>query len=118
MAYVDGFLLSVPKSKVEAYRAIAQKASQVWKEHGALDYRECVGEDVRPQFGRSFEDAAQCDAGDAVIFAYIVYRSRAHRDEVNAKVMKDERICNMSPDDMPFDCSKMFYGGFETLVGS
>lgn len=116
MTYVDGFLLPVPKGKIEEYRAIAKKSSEVWKDHGALDYRECVGDDVNPQFGRSFADAAGAGPDDTVIFSYIVYNSREHRDEVNAKVMEDPRIANMPPESMPFDCSRMFYGGFKTIV--
>jgi uncharacterized protein YbaA (DUF1428 family) len=117
MSYVDGFLLAVPRKNLVAYRELAEKASKVWKEHGALDYRECVGDDVNPEFGLPFPKAAGCGPDDVVIFSYIVYNSRAHRDEVNAKVMADERICNMNPEDMPFDCAKMHYGGFETIVG-
>jgi uncharacterized protein YbaA (DUF1428 family) len=117
MNYVDGFLIPVPKKNLDAYREMAEKASQVWKEHGALDYRECVGDDVNPEFGLSFTKAADCGPDDVVIFSYIVYKSKAHRDEVNAKVMKDERLANMMKgEEMPFDCAKMFYGGFKTIV--
>ena len=118
MAYVDGFLLPIPKKNLAAYRAMAEKASAIWKEYGALDYRECVGDDVNPEFGLPFPKAANCGPDDVVIFAYIVYKSKAHRDEVNAKIMTDDRLCNMMKDgEPPFDCAKMFYGGFETLVG-
>src|SRR5690606_37763269 len=116
MTYVDGFLLPVPKGKIEEYRAIAKKASEVWKDHGALDYRERVGGDVNPPLRRPYADAAGARPGHAVIFSYIVYNSREHRDEVNAKVMEDPRIANMPPESMPFDCSRMFYGGFKTIV--
>lgn len=117
MAYVDGFVLPVPKKSIVAYREMAEKASKIWKEHGALEYRECVGDDVNPEFGLPFPQIANCGPDDTVVFAYIVYKSRAHRDEVNAKIMADERmVAMMKPEDMPFDCAKMAYGGFETIV--
>ena len=87
MAYVDGFLLPIPKKNLVAYRELAEKASKIWKEHGALDYRECVGDDVNPQFGLPFPKAAQCGPDDVVIFSYIVYKSKAHRDEVRATLI-------------------------------
>ena len=114
--YVDGFVLSVPKRKVAAYRALARKASKVWLEHGALEYRECIGDDMKVQMGVPFPRLAKVKAGETVVFAWIVYKSRADRDRVNAKVMKDERICNMDQKDMPFDCRRMSWGGFKTLV--
>ncbi len=117
MAYVDGFLIPVPKKKLDAYRKMAEEASKIWKEYGALDYRECVGDDMNPEFGMSFTKAAGCGPDDLVILSYIVYKSKAHRDEVNAKIMQDERLVNMmKAEEMPFDCANMFYGGFETLV--
>jgi uncharacterized protein YbaA (DUF1428 family) len=115
--YVDGFVLPVPKKKIAAYRRMAQKASKIWKEHGALEYRECVGDDLAVKFGLSFLKGTKTKPGETIVFAYIVYKSRAHRDSVNAKVMKDPRIGGMcDPKDMPFDCKRMIYGGFKTIV--
>jgi len=115
--YVDGFVLVVPKKKIEAYRRLAQKASKVWKEHGALAYRECVGDDVDVKMGRPFPKLANVKPGETVVFSYIEYKSRAHRDRVNAKVMKDPRMNNMcDPNNMPFDFKRMSFGGFKTIV--
>jgi uncharacterized protein YbaA (DUF1428 family) len=115
--YVDGFVLPLPKDKVEEYRAIAEKASKVWLEHGALEYRECVGDDLNIEGMVPFPKIAAAGEADTVVFAYIVYNSKEHRDEVNAKVMADPRLTEMgAPDNMPFDCSKMAYGGFKTVV--
>jgi len=115
--YVDGFVLPVPKTKMNAYRRMAQKASKIWKEHGALDYKECVGDDLNVKFGMPFPRGIKTKTGETVVFSYIVYKSRAHRDAVNAKVMKDPRIGGMcDPKDMPFDCERMLYGGFKTIV--
>ncbi len=117
MAYVDGFVLPVPKNKVEAYRKIATEASVVWREHGALEYRECVAEDVKPGEVTSFPQSVQLKDDETVVFAWILYKSRQHRDEVNAKVFNDPRIASMgSEDQMPFDMKRMFSGGFEMLV--
>lgn len=116
--YIDGFVLPVPKDKIETYRGIAEKASKIWREHGALDYRECVLEDADAKDMVSYPQLAGVKPGETVVFAYIAYKSRAHRDEVNAKVMADPRIheaCNGG--EMPFDCARMAYGGFETIVG-
>lgn len=119
MKYVDGFLLPVPKKKLAAYKRIAQKASKIWKEHGALEYYECVGDDLSIPFGVTFPKRAKVKPGETVIFAYIVYKSRAHRDKVNKKVMEDPRIKGMcDPKDMPFDCARMSYGGFQVLVSA
>ncbi|MGE0268924.1 MAG: DUF1428 domain-containing protein [Candidatus Omnitrophota bacterium] len=115
--FVDGFVLAVPKKKIDAYRRLAQKACKVWMDHGALAYRECVGEDLDSKMGVPFPKLAKVKPGETVVFAYIEYKSRAHRDRVNAKVMKDPRIANMcDPKDMPFDCKRMTYGGFKTIV--
>ena len=115
--YVDGFVLAVPKKNLDTYRRMAQKASKIWREHGALEYRECVGDDLSVKVGMPFPKGIKTKPGETVIFAYIAYKSRAHRDQVNAKVMKDPRIAGMcDPKDMPFDCKRMLYGGFETLV--
>jgi uncharacterized protein YbaA (DUF1428 family) len=115
--YVDGFVLPVPKKKVEAYRRIAQKAGKIWREHGALEYRECVGEDLKTKMGVPFPRAARAKTGETVVFSWIVFKSRADRDRVNAKVMKDPRLAPMmDPKAMPFDVKRMVYGGFEVIV--
>lgn len=116
--YVDGFVLTVPTKKLGAYKKLAQMASKVWLEHGALEYRECVGEDMKTGMGIPFPTLAKPKKGETVVFAWIVYKSRKHRDAVNKKVMKDERLTALDPDDMPFDCDRITYGGFETLVYS
>lgn len=117
MRYVDGFVLPVPKKNLTAYRRIAQKAGKLWREHGALDYKECAGDDLNTKMGVPFTKNAKTKSGETVIFAYIVFRSRAHRDRVNAKVMKDPRITGMcDPKKMPFDVKRMVYGGFKVLV--
>lgn len=116
MAYVDGFVLPVPKDKVEAYRKIARKAGKVWMEHGALQYVECVAEDVQPGTLTSFPQAVRLEPDEVVVFAWILYRSRAHRDRVNAAVMADPRIAGMGPENMPFDGKRMFWGGFKPIV--
>ena len=114
--YVDGFVIPVAKKKIAAYRKIAQVAGKVWRDHGALQYMECVGEDIKSPFGVPFAKLANLKAGETVVFAWIVYKSRAHRDKVNAKVMKDKRIAGMDPKQMPFDCNRMTFGGFDVLV--
>lgn len=117
MPYVDGFVLLVPNDKLDAYREMAETAGKVWMEHGALEYRECVGDDFNAEFGKSFTELAQPHEGETVIFSWIVYESREKRDEINAKVMQDPRIKDScDPDNMPFDCKRMTYGGFKTLV--
>jgi uncharacterized protein YbaA (DUF1428 family) len=117
MGYVDGFVVPVPKRRLEAYRSMARKAGKVWREHGALAYLEAVADDVKPGKRTSFPRSVKLKAGETVVFAYIVYKSRAHRDRVNAKVMKDPRIKNMmDPKAMPFDARRMFWGGFKALV--
>jgi uncharacterized protein YbaA (DUF1428 family) len=117
MAYVDGFLLPVPKKNVEKYRKISKKAGKIWMEYGALEYRECVGDDLNIKGLLPFTSAVNVKKGETVIFAWIVYKSKAHRDRVNAKVMKDPRLASMGgPDEMPFDCARMFCGGFKMIV--
>ena len=117
MAYVDGFVLPVPRKKIAAYRAMARKAGKVWREHGALEFRECVADDVKPGKLTSFPQSVKLKSGETVMFSWIVFKSRADRDRVNAKVMKDKRIDGMmDPKDMPFDVRRMLYGGFKTLV--
>lgn len=115
--YVDGFVLPVPKKNLNAYAQIAKKAGKIWREHGALDYKECAGDDLNIKMGVPFPRQMKVKPGETIVFAYIVYKSRAHRDRVNAKVMKDPRIAGMcDPKDMPFDCNRMVYGGFKVLV--
>ncbi len=117
MRYVDGFVLPVPKKNLQAYRRLAQKAGKIWREHGALDYKECAGDDLNTKMGVPFPKSAKAKSSETVVFAYIVFKSRAHRDRVNARVMKDPRIqCMGDPKDMPFDCKRMVYGGFNVLV--
>ena len=117
MKYVDGFVLPLPRKNLAAYRRLAQAASRLWKEHGALEYRECAGDDLNVKMGVPFPKQLKVKPGETVVFAYIVYRSRAHRDRVNAKVMSDPRVEKMcDPKNMPFDCKRMLYGGFKVLV--
>jgi uncharacterized protein YbaA (DUF1428 family) len=115
--YVDGFVLPLPKRKLDAYRRMSRKAGKIWREHGALEYRECVAEDVAMGKVTSFPRAVKRKPSETVVFSWIVFKSRAHRDRVNAKVMKDPRLADMmDPKDMPFDGKRMVYGGFEVLV--
>ena len=117
MRYVDGFVLPVPKKKLQAYRRMALKAGKIWREHGALEFRECVADDVKPGKRTSFPQSVKLKRGETVLFSFIVYESRAHRDRVNAKVMKDPRITGMGDiKDMPFDAKRMIFGGFKVLV--
>jgi uncharacterized protein YbaA (DUF1428 family) len=116
MPYVDGFVLPVPKRQIQTYRRIAQRAGKLWREHGALEYRECVGDDLTLTMGIAFPRMAKAKRGETVCFSWIVYKSRAHRDRVNAKVMKDPRMAKMMSQPMPFDLSRMAYGGFKVLV--
>jgi uncharacterized protein YbaA (DUF1428 family) len=114
--YVDGFVMPVPKANVEAYRRVAENAGKVWREYGALEYVECVADDVKPGEVTSFPQAVKLEPDETVVFAWIVYESREHRDRVNEQVMKDPRITNIDPKSMPFDGKRMFWGGFEVLV--
>lgn len=116
MAYVDGFVLPVPKKNVAAYRKIASKAAEVWMEHGALEYFECVGDDLAVQCGMPFTKLSKLKADETVVFAWIVYKSKADRNRINKKVMADPRLANMSPEGMPFDIKRMTYGGFKVIV--
>ena len=117
MAYVDGFVVPVPKRKLAAYRAMARKAGKVWIEHGALEYTECIADDVKPGKVTSFPQSVKLKAGETVFFSYIVYKSRADRDRINKKVMADPRLAAMmDPKKMPFDGKRMFYGGFKVMV--
>lgn len=119
MAYVDGFVVPVPKKNIDDYRRIARKASKVWREHGALDYQECIADDVKVGKWTSFPRSVKLKAGETVVFSWITYKSRAHRDRVNAKVMKDPRLAKMmDPAAMPFDGKRMIYGGFKSFVSA
>jgi uncharacterized protein YbaA (DUF1428 family) len=117
MAYVDGFVVPVPTSRLDEYRALAQKSGQVWREHGALEYHECVADDVKSGKLTSFPQSVMLKPDETVVFSWIVYESRAHRDSVNAEVMKDPRMADfMKMDLMPFDGKRMIFGGFQTFV--
>ena len=117
MRYVDGFVLPVPKKHLEAYRRVAQKAAKVWRDHGALEVRECAGDDLDVKGMVPFPRKIRLKRGETVVFSWIVFKSRAHRDRVNANVMKDPRIAKMmDPTSMPFDHKRMLYGGFKILV--
>jgi uncharacterized protein YbaA (DUF1428 family) len=117
MSYVDGFLLPIPKKNLKAYQRVARLAGKVWREHGALDYKECVADDVKPGKWTSFPQAVKLKPGEAVWFSWILYKSRKHRDSVNKKVMKDKRITGMmDPKSMPFDGRRMMWGGFKVMV--
>ena len=117
MAYVDGFVVPVPKKKLAAYRRMARKAGKVWREHGALQFRECVGDDVKPGKVTSFPQAVKLKAGETVMFSWIVYKTKADRNRINAKVMKDKRLASMmDPKALPFDGRRMFWGGFRVMV--
>jgi len=117
MRYVDGFVLPVPTRNLPAYRRIARTAATVWRDHGALDYVECAGDDLDVKMGVPFPRTLQLKPGETAVFAWIMFKSRAHRDRVNAKVMKDPRLADcVDPKAMPFDCKRMVYGGFKTIV--
>jgi uncharacterized protein YbaA (DUF1428 family) len=116
MAYVDGFVLAVPRRKLQAYRRLSQSAGRVWRQHGALEYRECVGDDLKVKMGVPFPRLAKVKAGETVVFSWIVFKSRTARDRVNAKVMKDPRITKTMNKPMPFDVKRMAYGGFKVIV--
>ena len=115
--YVDGFVLALPKDKLPEYRRMARKAGKVWREHGALEYVECVAEDVKKGKLTSFPQAVKVKPGETVVFSWITYKSRAQRDRAIAKVMKDPRLADMmDPAASPFDTKRMIYGGFEVVV--
>jgi len=115
--YVDGYVLAVPKKKVKAYRSMARKAGKVWRGHGALEFRECVGDDLNLKWGVKFPRLIRAKPGETVFFSWIVFKSRADRDRVNAKVMKDPRLAKMMDSkSMPFDAKRMAVGGFKVLV--
>jgi uncharacterized protein YbaA (DUF1428 family) len=117
--YVDGFVLPVPKKNMTAYRTMARKAGKIWREHGALEYIEAVADDVKPGKWTSFPQSVKLRRDETVVFAYILYKSRAHRDRVNARVMTDKRMAPMmDPKALPFDGKRMFWGGFKVLVSA
>ena len=116
MPYVDGFVLAVPRKKLPEYRRISRAAGKVWREHGALEYRECVGDDLKMPMGVPFPRLARLKAGEVVVFSWILYKSRGARNRVNAKVMKDPRITKTMKNPMPFDVKRMTYGGFKVIV--
>ena len=117
MQYVDGFVLPVPKKNLQTYRRMARQAGKIWRDHGALEFREYVAEDVKVGKWTSFPRSVKLKPGETVIFSWIAYKSRAHRDRVNAKVMKDPQLAKMmNPEVMPFDGKRMIYGGFKILV--
>ena len=117
MRYVDGFIIPVPKKKLKAYIRMARMGAKMWMKHGALDYKECVGDDLKTKWGTPFSRIAKLKPGETVVFSYIVFKSRAHRDRVNAKVMKDmQKMGDMNMKDAPFDMKRMTYGGFTVLV--
>ena len=115
MAYVDGFVIPVPKSKLAAYRSIAKKAAKIFKEHGALSYYECAGDDLKPSFGLPFPKLVKPKANETIVFSWVVYASKAARNRANKAVMADDRM-HLAPEDMPFDVKRMAYGGFKVIV--
>lgn len=118
--YADGFVIPIARTKLTAYRRMAAKAAKVWQDHGALDYKECAGDDLQTKMALPFPKGIRARKGETVVFSWILYRSRRHRDQVNAKVMKDPRIAAMCDPKhhMPFDCNRMLYGGFKVIVSS
>lgn len=116
MAYVDGFVLPLPESNLAQYRELAEKMGKIWIKHGALSYHECIADDVKPGEVTSFPQAVKLEDGETIIFAWAVYKSREHRDEVMAKVMADPVMADCDPSTMPFDAKRMFWGGFKEIV--
>ena len=115
--YVDGFVVAVPVKKLDAYRKMAQKAGKIWREYGAIDFVECVADDVKPGKVTSFPQSVKLKKGETVVFSYITYASRTQRDRINKKVMADPRLKDMmDPKDLPFDGKRMIWGGFKVLV--
>jgi len=116
MPYVDGFVIPVPTRKIPDYRRFAKKFDKIWREHGALEIRECIADDVKVGKWTSFPRSVKLKRGETVVFSYIVYKSRKHRDQVNKNVMKDPRLAKMNPKDIPFDGKRMIFGGFKVLL--
>lgn len=116
--YADGFLLVVPKRNMNAYRRMAQAGEKVWREHGVIDYKECVGDDLNIKWGMPYTKLMKAKPSETIVFSWITFKSRKHRDSVNAKVMKDPRLAKMmNMKKMPFDMKRMGYGGFKIIVG-
>jgi uncharacterized protein YbaA (DUF1428 family) len=113
--YVDGFVVPVPKGSIQAYKSFSEKAGRIWKEHGALEYVECIADDVKPGKATSFPQSVKLEADEIVVLSWIVHKSREDRDRVNAAVMSDPRL-KMDPKSMPFDGTRMFFGGFDVLL--
>lgn len=116
MSYVDGFVIPVPKKNLKAYARMAKEGAKLWMKHGALDYKECVGDDLQPKWGMPFPRLLKLKPGETAVFSYIVFKSRAHRDRVNAKVIKEMEKAGGPPMGMPFDMKRMVYGGFKTIA--
>jgi uncharacterized protein YbaA (DUF1428 family) len=116
MPYVDGFVVPVPKDRVADYRKLARKMGKIWREYGALQYVECVADDVKPGKWTSFPQSVKLKPDETVVFAWITYKSRKDRDRINAAVMKDARVTGMDPKNMPLDGKRMFWGGFKSIV--
>ena len=114
--YVDGYVLPIPRERIEDYRRIARNAGAIWREHGALAYCECAGEDLDVEAFTPFPSRIELNPGETVIFAWVVFASRAERDRINARVVSDPRLTGLDPQTIPFDCRRVLYGGFETLV--
>lgn len=114
--YVDGFVVPVPRSSMDDYRKLARKAGKIWREYGALDYCECVADDVKPGKRTSFPQSVKLKPDEVVVFSWITYKSRRERDRINAKVMADPRLASMDPAKLPFDAKRMFWGGFKSIV--
>lgn len=117
MKYVDGYVFVIPKKNIKAYLRMARAGQKLWKKHGALDYKECIGDDLKPKWGALFPRMTGLKRGETVGFSYIVFKSRAHRDRVNAKVMKEVTAMGDQSTEMPFDVKRMAYGGFKVVVG-
>jgi uncharacterized protein YbaA (DUF1428 family) len=116
MTYVDGFLLPVPKKNLAAYKKMARLGAEVWLKHGALEFRECVGDDLAVKGLMGFPEVVKPKAGETIMFSWIVFKSRAHRDAVNKLVMQDPALTGTGEKGMPFDCTRMAYGGFKVMV--
>lgn len=117
MPYIDGFVVPVPRQNIDSYREMSAQCGKIWRELGALEFRECIADDVKPGTLTSFPQSVDLQEGEVVFFSYIVYNNRAERDAINAKVMEDPRMKDMmDPATMPFDGKRMIYGGFETIV--
>jgi uncharacterized protein YbaA (DUF1428 family) len=117
--YTDGFVIPVAKKKLKAYLALARKGAKIWREYGVLDYKECVDDELASKFALPFPRGIRSKPGEAIVFSWIVYKSKAHRDRVNARIMKDPRFTAMcDPQDMPFECKRMLYGGFKVVVST